>query len=548
MNLILFNNNLLKLPELNKCQGMTTDSKHLYFFSKYNSIILKTDLLGCKICTYKSNMCYESICYDFIENCFWAIPYQATNFENNNINFNISMKFITRIYKLNCCFEPVNSIIIKSKYNYFNNISFCCESNCFLLTCQEKIIIISKQGDVSGELIFDKNIINQTTTTSHDSIIRCSQYKYYNPSIISIESDHFSDDIMCLPRYYEVKSICFIQENCKCKYLYVLATKKCEFFYLLKYQFVESNCKNLTFNQNCSYDNKYCCKQKDLCCFLYDTDTKYFENHTNNTSHKNCELYEYKKYCNHNCCKDQNGSKCITICKGPTGPTGPKGEKGDQGYQGPIGPKGDIGPMGFVGPQGPMGDLGPQGPMGPPGPLGPQGDAGLQGPQGPIGSKGCQGPMGIQGPQGYMGATGATGIAGATGATGTNINQNLSSYQKNCVIVECGKPIPFCCNTGKNGTDVTHIPNSGIFMLASNKTYSISLSISAKNFYEEIGDFAIYANEVELISLKIHSDKSSSNSCFLIHNTKSKTELSVVNKSPIPINNIQAFISIIELS
>lgn len=576
LNLFLCKNIVLPEARNQPYQYMTCDGHFLYLGFRNLPIIYKTDLDGCLVCEHALCKCYEAMCYDSVDNCFWALPPKKQRCDRRTCpSCNGESTYTTRIFKLNACLQPEGSFLINNGGNSFCSIAFCCERNSLLLQAASRIKEFSKCGKLLAEHTCSQLAQCCYSAITDDIIISCCRSKNDTSWTIRMDSGCYAEDIACIPNQYEVDGICVIQENCGCKYLYILASKKDAVSCLLVYTMYSSRCCELCADcddpsdcyeteQPCPCCERSCCREgcqqqgpcrcksmDDVCCHAFLCSQPCING---NAEHADK-------------CHDHSMCKC-TCCMGPEGPPGPKGDPGCPGPQGckgnpgpqgvagprgPIGPKGEMGPMGCMGPMGPAGQEGPAGQMGPPGPLGPPGEEGQQGPQGPQGPKGCQGPMGLQGPQGYRGPTGATGATGATGPTGAKgdsgccINQNLSACLCKGVEVACGEAIPYTHITGSNGHAIRYIPCTGMFKLSPGHAYFISLCVSGDIYCKDVGRIAIVANDDKLICFELLGQTNGSNTCFVVYNALCETDLSVVNASCTSLYDVLSSICIIAI-
>lgn len=227
LNLFLCKNIVLPEARNQPYQYMTCDGHFLYLGFRNLPIIYKTDLDGCLVCEHALCKCYEAMCYDSVENCFWALPPKKQRCDRRTCpSCNGESTYTTRIFKLNACLQPEGSFLINNGGNSFCSIAFCCERNSLVLQAASRIKEFSKCGKLLAEHTCSQLAQCCYAAITDDIIISCCRSKNDTSWTIRMDSGCYAEDIACIPNQYEVDGICVIQEKCGFKYLYILASKK----------------------------------------------------------------------------------------------------------------------------------------------------------------------------------------------------------------------------------------------------------------------------------------------------------------------------------
>lgn len=197
--------------------GMAYYNKYLYIVTKRNFIIVKDIDLNF-ITSIPTLNCYHSICFDPIDDCFWAIGKNST------------------VYKLNpITFYEVDSIHIKGIKKA--SISFNFHNNNFIFTTHENIFYCTKGGIILTTYQANSREINSASCCANGCLIKTSYYIGCDISLFSILHDNYSrDDINCLPRDCVAHSLVSIGEQSEFDlYLFVLTTKLGKYSNIIKY-------------------------------------------------------------------------------------------------------------------------------------------------------------------------------------------------------------------------------------------------------------------------------------------------------------------------
>ncbi len=216
-----------KLPILDKnipsYSGIAYDGKLIYLISEKCKIIsiYDVDFNFIKYIPFKNN--YIDLCYDFIENCFWAI---SSNY---------------KLYKLDyATFCEIDYIDISCS-SYENILSIDFSDNNFLMMTQSKFSICNKSGMILNEIIGANNEFNNAICQNDKLIFKISTHMECCISTIKAFDVNYSDEfITCLPKNFIATGSVFCNLNSQ-NTLFVLSKKNNMYPYILKYAIVNSN-------------------------------------------------------------------------------------------------------------------------------------------------------------------------------------------------------------------------------------------------------------------------------------------------------------------
>jgi len=202
----------------------------------------------------------------------------------------------------------------------------------------------------------------------------------------------------------------------------------------------------------------------------------------------------------------------------------------------------------------------------------PRGAAGAAGAASPAGATGATGSAGAQGETGATGKSahevaveegfegteaewlmslvGPTGAIGATGATGPGfeLNQFLTAEALNQRIGGMSQKILYDKNTFFSGTNISHVPGSGDFILAAGHTYRIEVSISGVTTGGEGLLFWIRNNVTRIGSVSSSRIGAyNSSTAFLYYRASVDTTIHVASGAYQPVTFVNSQIDILEI-
>ncbi|MEG0614257.1 MAG: hypothetical protein RR540_00765 [Oscillospiraceae bacterium] len=244
---------------LTKYSGIAYDGCWVYMTVHCECKILRFDKCFKSEKCFDTYRCYASICYDVKENCFWAS----------------SDSFPSVVYKLNQCFEEIDSICIKIPL-FYDKIIKSISYNC----CKDELLVAVS----SGVLSLNKSCPEKSTvllkTPSERTLSVLSVCPYYVCSVLS-GSEKLVRIYSCskglikeykIPYEIEIESSVFYpcSKNCSCCKFLSLVTKKHSYPYIFECVFDDKICDNIC---GCNYRicDRICpepepCHDKKPCC------------------------------------------------------------------------------------------------------------------------------------------------------------------------------------------------------------------------------------------------------------------------------------------
>ncbi|WP_202621542.1 hypothetical protein [Anaerocolumna sedimenticola] len=204
-------------------KGIAFDGCYFYLTMPQNLSISKFDMSLRQVDIIKLNKQYSCICYDNIENCFWA---SVANINDLLYKLDTDMKEIDRI-RINKCTRLFGAL---------SGLSFNCDKNLLLVTYKDSIIEIQKNGDTKCLSSARKGYYNAVLSIAPYYIV--SIYTGKEPNIALFSDSGALIEVFSLSKVYRVEDIILYSESDKEKKeltIFILATKNNCYPRLLQY-------------------------------------------------------------------------------------------------------------------------------------------------------------------------------------------------------------------------------------------------------------------------------------------------------------------------
>lgn len=207
------------------------DGINYYFLEKCKPIVKKYKKDLQEFIKIKTEREYKNICYDYMENCFWAC----------------TLKDKDIIYKINMKFEEIDKFQIKSCIDLdvnIINLSYCRQDDSLIIITEKRIIQIDKCGEILKNIYENSSIqCNYYCSKIDNSIVYLSKIK--SCSYIGISDKWNNKKIFRLPKIFSYSSILSVK-RCSKKMYVILLVKDCKKNnYIIKVTIHIENIQNL---------------------------------------------------------------------------------------------------------------------------------------------------------------------------------------------------------------------------------------------------------------------------------------------------------------
>lgn len=212
----------LPSKEMMQYIGIAYDGSYFYLTVNHASKIVQYDKCFCRINCFDTCRCYSDICYDNIENCFWAADDCGSS----------------KLYKLNACLEEIDFIPISKPWGRdckITGIAFNCQEDKLLVSFNAGIVSIDKKNPEGNDIISKngRDIFLGIVSISPYYISLCHSsnrqvFRIYSQNGILIEEFDAPYDVTVL----SVVFVPCIKDSCDYRF-YVLVCKKGCYPYIL---------------------------------------------------------------------------------------------------------------------------------------------------------------------------------------------------------------------------------------------------------------------------------------------------------------------------
>lgn len=223
LNLTLESKIPLEMIESRPYSKMAFDGAYFYCCTGKSRKLYKFSQSGEFICDYDTKRLVSSLCFDFSENCFWAISANSRG----------------AIYKLDTNLCEIEATYIPCYGEQYRDISYSSALDALFLCGVKSVVKLQRDGTLSP--VYNSDIRTEfggTSPIGRDVLIVCS-YQHGCPDIVgSLPELGDFDYLTCSPKGFSISSLCGAGGS----FATALATQSYKSSYLVRYHIEGQRC------------------------------------------------------------------------------------------------------------------------------------------------------------------------------------------------------------------------------------------------------------------------------------------------------------------